>query len=126
MKLETVKKINFFLSVLANYMERHAGDVLIDHAIIMDRLESRGEIEMYLAKQHFDTEERFEHGIQSARATVDNILLKVKDDRLIANVTKRDENVPCFPIEHCYMVNEWESYDIINQYGKHQFLLNSK
>ncbi len=137
MKLETIKKINFFLSALSNYMKQHSGDILIDYATIMERLESRGEIEMYLAKQHFDTEERFERVAETSTLEAReyarkqgwgeyNILLKVKDDRLIVSVMKRDENVPYFPIEHCYTVDEWENYDIINQYGKRQFSLNSK
>lgn len=84
----TIKKVNFFLAQLANYMKMHSGDILIDHYTIMNRLETRGEIELYLAKMHFDTEQRFEdivggtteEGRQEARRQKWgewNILLKV-------------------------------------------------
>lgn len=87
---ETIQKVNFFLAQLANYMKMHAGDILIDHNVIMNRLETRGEIELYLAKMHFDTEKRFEdivngtttEGRQEARRQKWgewNILLKVND-----------------------------------------------
>lgn len=87
---ETTQKVNLFLSQLANYMRMHAGDILIDHNVIMNRLETRGEIELYLAKMHFDTEKRFEdivdgtteEGRQEARRQKWgewNILLKVDD-----------------------------------------------
>lgn len=86
----TIKKVDFFLAQLANYMRTHSGDILIDHHIIMSRLETRGEIELYLAKIHFDTEKRFEdivdgtteEGRQEARRQKWgewNILLKVDD-----------------------------------------------
>ena len=86
----TIKKVDFFLAQLANYMRTHSGDILIDHHIIMSRLETRGEIELYLAKMHFDTEKRFEdivdgtteEGRQEARRQKWgewNILLKVDD-----------------------------------------------
>ena len=86
----TIKKVDFFLAQLANYMRTHSGDILIDHHIIMSRLETRGEIEVYLAKIHFDTEKRFEdivdgtteEGRQEARRQKWgewNILLKVDD-----------------------------------------------
>jgi hypothetical protein len=90
LKENTIKKIDFFLAQLANYMKMHAGDILIDHPTIMERLEARGEIELYLAKMHFDTEKRFEdivngtteQGRQEARRQKWgewNILLKVDD-----------------------------------------------
>ena len=86
----TIKKVDFFLAQLANYMETQSGDILIDHHTIMSRLETRGEIELYLAKMHFDTEKRFEdivegtteQGRQEARRQKWgewNILLKVND-----------------------------------------------
>lgn len=84
----TIKKVDFFLAQLANYMRTQSGDILIDHHTIMSRLETRGEIELYLAKMHFDTEKRFEdivdgtteEGRQEARRQKWgewNILLKV-------------------------------------------------
>ena len=86
----TIKKVDFFLAQLANYMRTQSGDILIDHHTIMQRLETRGEIELYLAKMHFDTEKRFEdivegtteQGRQEARRQKWgewNILLKVDD-----------------------------------------------
>ena len=86
----TIKKVDFFLAQLANYMKMHSGDILIDHHTIMSRLETRGEIELYLAKMHFDTEKRFEdivggtteEGREEARHQKWgewNILLKVDD-----------------------------------------------
>jgi hypothetical protein len=86
----TIQKVDFFLAQLANYMKMHSGDILIDHRTIMSRLETRGEIELYLAKMHFDTEKRFEdivngtteEGRQEARRQKWgewNILLKVDD-----------------------------------------------
>ena len=86
----TIKKVDFFLAQLANYMKSQSGDILIDHHTIMSRLETRGEIELYLAKMHFDTEKRFEdivdgtteEGRQEARRQKWgewNILLKVDD-----------------------------------------------
>ena len=86
----TIKKVDFFLAQLANYMRTQSGDILIDHHTIMQRLETRGEIELYLAKMHFDTEKRFEdivdgttaEGRQEARRQKWgewNILLKVDD-----------------------------------------------
>lgn len=86
----TIKKVDFFLAQLANYMSVQSGDILIDHHTIMQRLETRGEIELYLAKMHFDTEKRFEdivegtteQGRQEARRQKWgewNILLKVND-----------------------------------------------
>lgn len=90
LKESTIKKVDFFLAQLANYMKLHSGDILIDHYTIMNRLETRGEIELYLAKMHFDTEKRFEdivggtteEGRQEARRQKWgewNILLKVDD-----------------------------------------------
>ena len=86
----TIKKVDFFLAQLANYMRTQSGDILIDHHTIMSRLETRGEIELYLAKMHFDTEKRFEdivegtteQGWQEARRQKWgewNILLRVND-----------------------------------------------
>ena len=87
----TIKKVDFFLAQLANYMRTQSGDILIDHHTIISRLETRGEIELYLAKMHFDTEKRFEdivegtteQGRQEARRQKWgewNILLKVNDE----------------------------------------------
>jgi hypothetical protein len=87
----TIQKVDFFLAQLANYMRTQSGDILIDHHTIMSRLETRGEIELYLAKMHFDTEKRFEdivegtteQGRQEARRQKWgewNILLKVNDE----------------------------------------------
>lgn len=107
LKENTIKKVNFFLAELANYMRRHAGDILIDHQTIMQRLETRGEIELYLAKMHFDTEKRFEdivdgtteQGRQEARRQKWgewNILLKVdgQTSKLSIVVEKMRDDAP--------------------------------
>ena len=134
----TIQKVNFFLAVLANrYMKHHQGDILIDQQGIIETLEENGEIELYVAENHFDTERRFQYEphntVAEARQNARNqhwgeynILLKINwDGRLIVSV-EQGNNPKNFPMDDMYMVDEWESYDIINQYGKHQFSLNSK
>ena len=107
LKESTIKKVDFFLAQLANYMRTQSGDILIDHHTIMSRLETRGEIELYLAKMHFDTEKRFEdivngtteEGRQEARRQKWgewNILLKVdgKTQNLEIVVEKMRDDAP--------------------------------
>lgn len=133
----TIQKVNFFLSVLASrYMKHHQGDILVDQQGIIETLEQNGEIELYVAESHFDTERRFQYEpyntVEQARQNARNqhwgeynILLKLKDDKLIVSV-EQGCNPKNFPMEQMYMVDEWESYDIINDYGKHVFNLKSK
>lgn len=118
---ETTQKVNFFLAQLANYMRMHAGDILIDHNTIMDRLETRGEIELYLAKMHFDTEKRFEdivdgtteQGRQEARRQKWgewNILLKVDDQasKVTIVVEKMRDDAPDYDwtTTNLYMIDK--------------------
>lgn len=117
----TIKKVDFFLAQLANYMKMHSGDILIDHHTIMSRLETRGEIELYLAKMHFDTEKRFEdivegtteQGRQEARRQKWgewNILLKVngKPQNIEIVVEKCREDAGTFDWDstNLYMVDK--------------------
>jgi len=121
LKESTIKKVDFFLAQLANYMRTQSGDILIDHHTIMSRLETRGEIELYLAKMHFDTEKRFEdivngtteEGRQEARRQKWgewNILLKVDDktQNLEIVVEKMRDDAPDYEwtITNLYMLDK--------------------
>lgn len=121
LKESTIKKVDFFLAQLANYMRTQSGDILIDHHTIMSRLETRGEIELYLAKMHFDTEKRFEdivngtteEGRQEARRQKWgewNILLKVDDktQNLEIVVEKMRDDAPDYEwtITNLYMIDK--------------------
>jgi transcription initiation factor IIF auxiliary subunit len=126
----TIQKVNFFLATLASrYMKQHQGDILIDQQGIIETLEQNGEIELYVAKNHFDTERRFQYEpyntVEQARQNARekhwgeyNILIKVNDGKLIVSV-EQGTNPKNFPMEQMYMVDEWENYDLINDYGKH-------
>lgn len=125
----TIQKVNFFLGVLASrYMKHHQGDILVDQQGIIETLEQNGEIELYVAENHFDTERRFQYDpyntVEQARQNARdhhwgeyNILIKIKNDKLIVSV-EQGTNPKNFPMEQMYMVDEWESYDLINDYGK--------
>lgn len=117
----TIKKVDFFLAQLANYMRTQSGDILIDHHTIMSRLETRGEIELYLAKMHFDTEKRFEdivngtteEGRQEARRQKWgewNILLKVngKNQNIEIVVEKMRDDAPDYEwtVTNLYMLDK--------------------
>ena len=117
----TIQKVDFFLAQLANYMRTQSGDILIDHHTIMQRLETRGEIELYLAKMHFDTEKRFEdivegtteQGRQEARRQKWgewNILLKVNDEtqNIEIVVEKMRDDAPDYEwtITNLYMLDK--------------------
>jgi len=133
----TIQKVNFFLATLASrYMKQHQGDILIDQQGIIETLEQNGEIELYVAENHFDTERRFQYEpyntVEQARQNARekhwgeyNVLIKIKDDKLIVSV-EQGNNPKNFPMEQMYMVDEWESYDLINDYGKHVSNLKSK
>jgi hypothetical protein len=130
LKKSTIQKVNFFLATLASrYMKQHQGDILIDQQGIIETLEQNGEIELYVAKNHFDTERRFQYEpyntVEQARQNARekhwgeyNILIKVNDGKLIVSV-EQGTNPKNFPMEQMYMVDEWENYDLINDYGKH-------
>lgn len=109
------RKIDTFLACIASrYMEHHQGDILIDHDTIIDTLDERGEIELYVAKMHFDTEERFrwdkpngekmsvEEGRQNARKQKWGeiiVTLKVEGGRLKVGVEVAREDAKTFPSE---------------------------
>jgi hypothetical protein len=130
LKKSTIQKVNFFLATLASrYMKQHQGDILIDQQGIIETLEQNGEIELYVAKNHFDTERRFQYEpyntVEQARQNARekhwgeyNVLIKVNDGKLIVSV-EQGTNPKNFPMEQMYMVDEWENYDLINDYGKH-------
>jgi hypothetical protein len=129
-----LKKFNFFLAAIANrMMKQHQGDILIDHQAMVQRIEETGEIELYVAAQHFDTEIRFQYPfndgtprtIAEARQNARelqwgeyNILIKVDGDKLLAWVDKRPNSELRFPIEDMENYVEFVKYDIIDQYGK--------
>lgn len=126
------RKFNFFLAVIANrMMERHQGDILIDHEAMMERIAETGEIELYVDRQHFDTEIRFQYddtmsiadGRKEAREKhwgAYNILLKFDTiaNKIYAYVDKREGTDVRFPIEDMENYVEFVNYDIIDQYGK--------
>lgn len=124
------RKFNFFLAVIANrMMEHHQGDILIDHEAMMERIAETGEIELYVDRQHFDTEIRFQYddtmsiadGRKEAREKhwgAYNILLKFKNNTIQAWVEKREGTDLRFPIEDMENYVEFVKYDIIDQYGK--------
>ena len=126
----TIQKVNFFLATLASrYMKQHQGDILIDQQGIIETLEQNGEIELYVAENHFDTERRFQYEpyntVEQARQNARekhwgeyNVLIKVNDGKLIVSV-EQGTNPKNFPMEQMYIVDEWENYDLINDYGKH-------
>lgn len=126
----TIQKVNFFLATLASrYMKQHQGDILIDQQGIIETLEQNGEIELYVAENHFDTERRFQYEpyitVEQARQNARNqrwgeynVLIKIKGNKLVVSV-EQGTNPKNFPMEQMYMVDEWENYDLINDYGKH-------
>lgn len=133
----TIQKVNFFLATLASrYMKQHQGDILIDQQGIIETLEQNGEIELYVAENHFDTERRFQYEpyntVEQARQNARdrhwgeyNVLIKVNDGKLIVSV-EQGTNPKNFPMEQMDMVDEWENYDLINDYGKHVSNIKSK
>ena len=139
---DTIQKINFFLATLASrYMKQHQGDILIDQQGIIETLEQNGEIELYVAENHFDTERRFQYEpyntVEQARQNARdrhwgeyNVLIKIKGNKikgykLVVSV-EQGTNPKNFPMEQMYMVDEWENYDLINDYGKHVSNIKSK
>lgn len=59
---EAQRNLFNFLSRIARYMDKFASDIFIDLPYIIERLEKCGEVELYVAKTHFDTESRFMYG----------------------------------------------------------------
>lgn len=116
------QKIDNFLACIASrYMEHYQGDILIDHKTIIGTLDERGEIELYVAKMHFDTEERFrwdnpngekisvEEGRQNARKQKWGeiiVTLKVEDGKLKVGVEVARKDSKEFPSDWLRDVDE--------------------
>lgn len=113
-------QLNLFLGAIAShYMECHQGDILYDHTTIIERLEELGEVELYVARFHFDTEARFQPypevtNVEQARAEARKqhwgewtILLEVlSPDEIRATFTKTIETAKEFPFERLYSWNK--------------------
>lgn len=116
MKKEQIKQVNFLLAAIAShYMECDQGDILYDQCSIIERLEELGEVELYVARCHFDTEARFQQfpevtNVEQARAEARmrhwaewTILLEVlSPDEIRATFTKSIETAKEFPFERLY------------------------
>lgn len=120
MKKEQIKQVNFLLAAIAtHYMECDQGDILYDQVSIIERLEELGEVELYVARCHFDTEARFQPysevtNVEQARAEARmqhwgewTILLEVlSPDEIRATFTKTIETAKEFPFERLYSWNK--------------------
>lgn len=120
MKKHQIMQLNLFLGAIAtHYMESNQGDILYDHATIIERLEELGEVELYVARFHFDTEARFQPypevtNVEQARAEARmqhwgewTILLEVlSPDEIRATFTKTIETAKEFPFERLYPWNK--------------------
>lgn len=116
MKREQIKQVNFLLAAIAShYMECDQGDILYDQSTIINRLEELGEVELYVARCHFDTEARFQEypevtNVAQARAEARmqhwaewTILLELlSPDEIRATFTKSIETAKEFPFERLY------------------------
>jgi hypothetical protein len=116
MKKEQIKQVNFLLAAIAsNYMECNQGDILYDQTTIINRLEELGEVELYVSRYHFDTEERFQEypevtNVEQARAEARQqhwgewtILLEaLSPDEIRATFTKSIETAKEFPFDRLY------------------------
>ena len=120
MKREQIKQVNFLLAAIAShYMECDQGDILYDQATIINRLEELGEVELYVARCHFDTESRFQEypevtNVAQARSEARmqhwaewTILLEaLSPDEIRATFTKSIETAKEFPFERLYSWNK--------------------
>ena len=119
MKKHQIFQVNFLLGAIAShYMERNHGDILYDQATIINRLEELGEVELYVAEYHFDTEARFQPypevtNVEQARAEARKqhwgewtILLEVlSPDEIRATFTKTIETAKEFPFDR---IDTWK------------------
>lgn len=120
MKKQQIKQVNFLLAAIAShYMEIDQGDILYDQATIINRLEDLGEVELYVARCHFDTEARFQQypevtNVAQARAEARHshwgewtILLEtLSPDEIRATFTKSIETAKEFPFDRIYSWNK--------------------
>lgn len=128
MKQEQIKQVNFLLAAIAtHYMECDQGDILYDQATIINRLEELGEVELYVARCHFDTEARFQQfpevtNVAQARAEARmqhwgewTILLKVvSPDEIHAIIEKTREDAKDFPFLRLYSWTEVENLRVFS------------
>lgn len=128
MKKEQIKQVNFLLAAIAShYMERNQGDILYDQTTIINRLEELGEVELYVARCHFDTEARFQPypevtNVAQARAEARmkkwgewTILLKVvSPDEIHAIIEKTREDAKDFPFLRLYSWTEVENFRVFS------------
>lgn len=126
MKNSMIKQVNFMLAAVAsNYMESFQGDILYDQVSIISTLDRRGEIELYVGKSHFDTENRF---VNAYKASIDEarkqarkdgwadwviLLRKVGEYSLTATFTKERDDAKEFPFERLYTWERIENEDKI-------------
>lgn len=134
MNTNLTRQLNHFLHVLASfYMDSFQGDILLDHQTIVECLDTNGEVECYVHKEHFDTEKRFEFNNKTrdeARQYARehkwgqyNIMLRVEDDKLVVSIQKTADNVPNFPIsrlEDNPLVPILRDCCFYNEYGKEE------
>lgn len=122
------RKIDFFLATLAyHYQTRNSGDMLIDHQNILFALETRGEIEVYISKNHFDTENRFmelDDSPEVARKKAREqkwgdyiILMKIEDGKFKVGYEIGRDDAGAFPAGQIDMVDEIMWYDYIDDQG---------
>ena len=111
MKKSQIMQVNFLLAAIASqYMERNQGDILYEQAEIINRLEEIGEVEIYVTRTRFDSEEWFqiideEMSVEQARAEARmrhlgewTILLEaLSPDEIRATFTKTIETAKEFP-----------------------------
>ena len=128
MKKEQIKQVNFLLAAIAShYMECNQGDILYDQTTIINRLEELGEVELYVSRYHFDTEERFQEypevtNVEQARAEARQrhwgewtILLKVvSPDEIRAIIEKTREDAKDFPFLRLYSWTEVENLRVFS------------
>jgi len=124
-------KLDQLLAVFAyNYMKQHQGDIIIDHRNIFKTLEKNGEIEVYLSKFHFDTENRFRFGddempVEQARENARKqkwgeyiIKIKIDNHRLLLEIEMGRDDADTFPLDRMWMVDEITSYHCLSNFGK--------
>jgi hypothetical protein len=122
------RKIDVFLAVLAyHYQTRNTGDMLLDHQNILSTLETKGEIEVYISKSHFDTEIRFmslsdspEDARKKAREQKWGdyiILMKIEDGKFKVGYEIGRDDAGAFPAGQIDMVDEIMWYDYIDDQG---------
>lgn len=134
------RQLNHFLHVLASfYMDKYQGDILLSHQDIVDDLTAYKEVECYVHKDHFDTENRFEWTDGSGRVKTReeareyahkekwgqyNIMLRVENrNDLVVSIQKTADDAPNFPIsrlEDSPLAPILRDCRFNNEYGKEE------